>query len=79
MTVAIDLEIADGKRPGTRYGRAERIARAVGAFAGKLKPVRGVRSVEVRQPADGDRPEGVLMSFGGSEVRPLHQPAETRR
>ena len=75
VTVAIDLEIADGKRPGTRYGRAERIARALGAFADRLNTVSSVRSFEVRQPADGDQPGAVLMSFDGSEVWPMGLPA----
>ena len=79
VTVTIDLEIADGKRPGTRYGRADRIARAVGAFADRLRAVSSVRSVEVRHPADGDQPGAVLMSFDGSEVWPMGLPLRTER
>lgn len=70
VKLVIDLELAEGKRPGTRYGWAERVARTVGSFAGRMSPVRRLVSVELRQPADGERPETVLMAIEGSELVP---------
>ena len=75
IRLVIDLELDEGRRAGTGYGRAERVARAVAAFAGRLGAVRVLRSFEVRRPADDTHPETVLMSFDGSEARPLCLPA----
>ena len=74
IRLVIDLDLDEGRRLGTRYGRAERVARAVAAFTGRIGPVQRVRSFEVRQPADDTHPETTLMVFDGSEALPLYLP-----
>jgi hypothetical protein len=72
ITIAIDLDIVEGKRPGTGYGRAERAAKAIGAFAQRLSAVGKLRSVQVRQPSGVGDSQSALMSFGPSQVQPLY-------
>ena len=74
IKLVIDLDLDEGKRLGTRYGRAERVAQAVAAFTGRLASVQRLRSFEVRQPGNDTHPETVLMSFDGSEAWPLYLP-----
>ncbi len=51
--IVVEVEVAEGQRPGTRFTRLDWVARSVGRHALKLRRVRGVHSVAVYRTEAG--------------------------
>ncbi|MCP4306249.1 MAG: hypothetical protein GY788_15555 [bacterium] len=64
--IVIDVEVEDGKRPGTRYARLEWVAESVARFVGFQKRIRTVNIVEVHPgEATAAMPAVPLMRISG--------------
>lgn len=51
--IAIELEVVDGQRPGTRFARLEWVARSLARFAGNQRRVAHVHAVTVHPEGAG--------------------------